>query len=389
MPKSSTSERSTSTPTILFAGGGTGGHIFPSLAIVERLQEKNTNAHYHFLISDRPLDTAILTKHNLAHTALPACPMPTQIPWGVISLPKFANRWLRSIAVSKKIIENTNATALVAMGGYISAPALVAARKTRVTNILINLDATPGRANQLMARRATQVFSTSEKIAGQPIGLPLRRSAIGPQNPFKARQSIKLNPNRNTLLVIGGSQGAQSINHMMIQLVAIPQVQTALKNWQVLHLTGHQAINNSDATSLQNAYKNAQLPATVVPFCDQIGLAWASATIALSRAGAGSVAEAWANATPTIFLPYPHHKDLHQKQNAQQLVRLGGASMIDDLINPLTNARQIAKSLIPLINNAQRRNHMIHVMQQHPPNDGAHTVARWLAQQITSHNHTP
>ena len=235
-----------------------------------------------------------------------------------------------------------------------------------------------------MAKRAMQVFSTCDDFPGQRIGLPLRRSAVGPADHARARQSLGLDPNREMLLVTGGSQGAQSINRLMVQLVDKPRVQAAMKNWQVLHLAGDRAVKDGDEAALRAAYSRSGVPATIQAFCDQMGSAWSAATVAISRAGAGSVAEAWANATPTIFLPYPYHKDQHQKLNAQELVNLNGAMLFDDRVEPAANVQQIEEPLIGLMADFSRRQDMIRVMQDHRAGDGADAIADWLTGRLSS-----
>lgn len=368
-------------PTILFAGGGSGGHIYPGVAIAERLAELGTGSTHHFLISARPLDTEILDKHSLPYTALPVGPLPRGAS-ALTKLPRFMRGWFQSVRQVRRLIEQTHVTAIVAMGGFVSGPAVVAGCKAAVPVALVNLDDPPGKANRWMAKRASRVFTVTEGLDGQPIGLPLRRSALGPADKTAARAQLGLDSDRPTLFITGGSQGAGSINQMMAEWLTMPQARQTLTRWQVLHLTGH-----GDSESLSRAYAQANVPAKVIPFCDQMGLAWSAATVAISRAGAGSVAEAWANATPTIFLPYPHHKDQHQAHNAQQLVGIEAALLCRDLVEPTANARQLSPLLLTLMNNAGRLQQMTQAMRTHRPRDGAQTIASWLIQLQTGSEH--
>jgi len=362
--------------TILFAGGGSGGHIYPGLAIVERLVELGASSTYHFLVSPRPLDAQILDKHNMPYTALPVGPLPRGASaW--VKLPGLMRSWFQSVKQVRRLMDQTNVAAIVATGGFVSGPAVVAGRNAGVPVALVNLDDPPGKANRWMAKRASQVFTVTDGLDGQRIGLPLRRSALGPADQAAARAQLGLDRDCPTLFVTGGSQGAGSINQMMAELLAMPQARQTLTRWQVLHLTGHR-----DSESLSRAYAQAEVPAKVIPFCDQMGLAWSAATVAISRAGAGSVAEAWANATPTIFLPYPHHKDQHQTRNAQRLVEIEAALLCRDLAEPIANARRLAPLLLTLINDADCLEQMTQVMRTHPPRDGAQPIASWLIQFI-------
>jgi UDP-N-acetylglucosamine--N-acetylmuramyl-(pentapeptide) pyrophosphoryl-undecaprenol N-acetylglucosamine transferase len=111
-------------------------------------------------------------------------------------------------------------------------------------------------------------------------------------------------------------------------------------------------------------------------------LAWAAADLAVTRCGAGTVAEAWANAVPGVMLPYPFHKDQHQKHNAAPLVDLGGAVVLDDRIDPAANAASLTHTLGPLLHDASQRRAMRQALRDHPPPDGAARLADWVRQQI-------
>jgi len=363
--------------TILFAGGGTGGHLFPSLAIVERLREQNIPCVSHFLISTRTLDQQILERLDETYTALPVRPMPV-CAQDIMAIPRFVCAWFASVGEVRRLINQKNVTAVVAMGGYVSAPAIKAAYQVGKPVALVNLDSPAGRANRWMARWASDVFSVGQGLSGsREIGFPLRRSAVGIGKTSEACCTLGLDPKRSTLLVAGGSQGAQSINQMMVQLVDSPAVLETLASWQVLHLTGQHPVE-----PIRDAYARNNIHAKVEPFCDQMGLAWQAADLAISRAGAGSVAEAWANATPVLFLPYPHHKDNHQSHNARRLEKIGGAKAYQDLIDPKVNATHLSDPLMTLMKDQGQREGMKMAMQAQKPEDGAVTVAAWIAKKI-------
>jgi UDP-N-acetylglucosamine--N-acetylmuramyl-(pentapeptide) pyrophosphoryl-undecaprenol N-acetylglucosamine transferase len=181
-----------------------------------------------------------------------------------------------------------------------------------------------------------------------------------------------------------------------MELVRREDFRAALGGWQVFHLSG-----DKDVAELTRDYAAAKVPARVLPFCDAMGLAWGSATLAISRAGAGSVGEAWANAVPTLFFPYPYHRDQHQKLNALPLTHSGagagaenvqspesrvqsrganpGAVLLEDLIDPAANAAQTGPVLMDLIADAGKRQKMAAQLRATRPADGASAVADWLA----------
>ena len=368
----------TTPPTILFAGGGTGGHIAPAIAIVERLEQLNCPCRAHFVVSTRPVDGQILAKRGLAYTALPIAPLPLARPW---TWPGFAAAWLRSVSVCRGLLRRLNVAAVVATGGFVAPPVVWAAGRANVPVALISLDAVPGKANRYLAARATVLF-TVYPDTGWPgatqIGLPLPRAAIGPDDPAGAREQMGLDPQRHTLLITGGSQGAETVNRALIALVGLTPIRKALTGWQVLHLAGPAAADQPVLAELRSAYQQASIPARVETFCNAMGLAWSGASLAVARAGAGTVAEAWANATPTIFLPYPYHRDQHQRRNAEPLVHAGAAVLCRDLIDPDANARQLGGPLSTLLGNSSQRQHMAQRLRETRPDNGAATVARWL-----------
>jgi len=396
MQTNSSTDAGKSRGTVLFAGGGTGGHIFPSVAIDERLREAGAPFQTHFLISTRPLDAEIIQKHGAEGTACAVMPLSTR-PW---KWPGFLGAWFKAVRQVRQLMSRRQVRAVVAMGGFVCGPAVAAARRAGIPVALVNLDAVPGIANRHLARKATTVFSVyeSELLPGaRPIGLPLRRSAVGarlngsPQSFEKhaARQSLGLHPDRQTLLVVGGSQGAQSINQALARWFGRQRHRRAMGRWQVLHICGKQ--NRDQVTK---AYESAGVKVAdnggppnggavkVLGFCDSMGAAWTAADVAISRSGAGSVAEAWANRTPTIFLPYPFHRDDHQRLNAEPLVDAGGALLIKDQIDPKVNARKLSRPLLTLAADVARRREMIQTMQANEPADGAAAVARWVITQM-------
>ncbi len=361
--------------TILFAGGGSGGHIFPGVAIAERLERLSPAISKHFLISQRPIDARLLEQEGLTFTALPVQPL-SRHPW---QWPPFLAAWSISVARVKQLLRQRRVRAVVTTGGFVSGPAVVAAHRQGVPVVLVNLDAVPGKANRFSVRRATKLFSVYDGLPGaQCVGMPLRRSALALANPQQARQALGLSPDRPTLLITGGSQGAQSINRTMEHLIRREEVRRVLIDWQVFHLAG----TTEQCSRLISAYRTAGIPGRVEAFWNRMGDAWGAATVAISRAGAGGVAEAWANATPTIFLPYPHHRDQHQRHNAEELANLGGALICDDPDDPAAGADRLAGPLTELLQNAANRADMVQVMRAHQRPDGALVIAQWLVEQV-------
>lgn len=326
---------------LVFAGGGTGGHLFPSLAVVEQLalRRGEPTPPVHFICSDRPIDRRVLDKAGVAYTPLSI----GGVPASLARKAAYPFRFLAATGRSRRTLEAVDAAVVVAMGGFISAPVGRAARKLGLPVIRVNLDAVAGKANRWLVGARDRLFSVYDQpgLAGQfeTIGYPLRRCVIGRSDPAEARAALGLKPEPATLLITGASQGARTINQAAEALAR----RGALRPWQVLHLAGE-----GNVESIQRAYREAGVNGKVLAFLEEMHLAWSAADLAISRAGAGSVAEVRANAVPTLFMPYPYHADEHQRQNASPLEKAGAAVIIDDHVDPQLNADQLEQALAAL-----------------------------------------
>lgn len=369
-----------SRPVVLLGGGGTGGHIFPNLAVVERLRERGLEFQPHLIVSRRAVDRRIAETAGLGYTAIDALPLRgNPLTW-----PGFLWRWGASVRAVKRLARERDAAAALVTGGFVSGPVVRACARAGVPCAVVSLDVVPGRANRFMARRADRVFAVREHPdwpTATRIGMPLRRSAIGGGDAIAARLELGLIPDRRTLLVFGGSQGAQTIDRMMIELAGRSgsSLVGALRDrGQVYHVAGGEMCG-----AVESAYRSAGVPARVVTFCDRMGSAWSAATMAVARAGAGSVSEAWAGAVPCVFLPYPFHKDQHQRLNAQPLVDLGGAAMVNDQIDAVRNADGVGPEIERVMFDDAAREAMASRLRQNPPGDGAAVIAEWLAERLS------
>jgi UDP-N-acetylglucosamine--N-acetylmuramyl-(pentapeptide) pyrophosphoryl-undecaprenol N-acetylglucosamine transferase len=370
--------RVSSRPTVVFAGGGTGGHIYPNVAIAQRLTE-TAETHgeapvAHFLVSNRPGDAATMDKLGVPWRPSGVRPLPAmRKPWQAIG---FYVAWRRAIAEATAWFREIQPVAIVATGGFVSGPALVAAQALGIERAMVNLDAIPGKANVHLQRRCTKVFSayaTSVLGGAEVVGFPLRRVSLGDGDKGEARRRLGLDPDKPVLFVTGATHGAESIIRAMMAITGVPARVAALASWQIFHQCG-----GYDAAALQGHYDRAGVTAKVVAYCDRMGDAWHAADLAISRAGAGSVAEAWANATPTIFLPNPYHADGHQRANAAPLVATDGALVLDDLIEPERNVAPLGDAIASLVRDDARRARMNQRLVATRPPDGASAVATWI-----------
>lgn len=399
-------------PAVLFAGGGTGGHLFPGLAIAEAYLEacrswggfgeagEGSTPRMLFLCSNRAIDARILSAARLGRAgsggAEPVVYQATRAAPFVVrprGLVRFFGGWGPTVRQGREAIrslrhdaggngkergrDESGGVRVVALGGFVAAPLVQAARVERVPITMLNLDAVPGLANRWIAKRATEIFTSAEvedPIARSWVVIPpiVRREAMAPARDDamqECRVALGLHPEMRTLVVTGASQGARSINRLMEAFVR--DRAAALAGWQVFHQTGKDEVEGTRAM-----YERAGIPARVESFIEAMGLVWGAADLAISRAGAGSVGEVWANRVPTLFMPYPYHKDQHQRINAKPLERCGGAEVVDDLIEPGPNMGRAGARLEALLGGEGARARMRAALEGLGPADGAARVAK-------------
>jgi len=356
--------------SIVLAGGGTGGHISPGIAIAEEIADLAPAIGTVFACSTRAVDARMLE-----HVGADFVPIAAEgLSLKPARLYRFARAFLAGRAQSRELLAERGARAIVALGGYVTAPVASAARAMKVPILLVNLDATPGKANRVVARGAARILTalptpTMPNFAERVVGMPIRRAAIGTGGAGDARVRLGVEAGFKTLLVTGASQGATSLNDLMALLVR--EQRPAFSGWQVLHLVG-----NADRAPVEAAYRAAGVRASVVPFIHEMGLGWRAADLALSRAGANSVAEAIHNAVPTVFAPYPYHADLHQRWNAEPYAKEGVAILADDLIDAQRNRATLGAALVALMTDDGRREAMRAALDARPHEHAAREIAR-------------
>jgi UDP-N-acetylglucosamine--N-acetylmuramyl-(pentapeptide) pyrophosphoryl-undecaprenol N-acetylglucosamine transferase len=314
---------------ILIAGGGTAGHVFPSLAVAERLA--GGGARVEFVGSGDGQEAALIPAAGYPFHPIRAIPFRRELSIRSALAPAVA---LRSAVACRPFVRD--AGVVLGMGGFASIPAVAAARTTRVPVVLHEQNAVPGLANRLLARIATAIGITFEdsrtRLPGHPrievTGLPARREILGIQArrdelAEEARRVLGLEPDRTTILVMGGSQGALQVDRAVAG--AIPLLADR-RDLQLLVLTGpaHEAIVVGPAT------QEMGLVVRTIPFLERMDLALALADLAVSRAGANTVNELALSGVPSILVPYPHATDAHQEANARELQRIGAAEVLTD-----------------------------------------------------------
>jgi len=307
-------------PFVAIACGGTGGHLFPGLAVAEQLQKRGCAVA--LLISPKEVDReAVKSARGMEVFTLPAVGLQNRNYFS------FARSFLKSFIAARRVFRQRRPAAVLAMGGFTSAPPVFAAKSLGAKTFLHESNTIPGRANRYLARFVDEAFIGFPEAAGlrarkiTRTGTPVRPQ-FQPANPASCRAAFGLDADRLTVLVMGGSQGAGGINEMVLS--ALPALGDRAAAWQWLHLAGPK-----DAAKVEQAYAARGCKAVVKPFLAEMELALGAATVAVSRAGASSLAEIAAVRLPSLLVPFPAAADNHQFFNAQAFETTGAARLLE------------------------------------------------------------
>jgi UDP-N-acetylglucosamine--N-acetylmuramyl-(pentapeptide) pyrophosphoryl-undecaprenol N-acetylglucosamine transferase len=312
---------------IIFAGGGTGGHIYPAIAVAEKILQIETDVKILFYCSRRSIDSQILSKAGLDYKPLPAVGLKLSIN-GIID---FYSGFRQSERIVKEDLHGLVDTVIVGVGGFVSAPVCRAGYKLKIPVFTINTDTIPGKANKYTAKFADKIFVQFEESRRyfkqadkvEVTGCPVRRSFENPR-PDEVRRRFGLDEKKKTLLITGASSGAVSINRTVCSLLG--KLEKYADKWQIVHLTGKNNYNE-----VKSKYKDIKIKHCLLDYYAEMADLLSVADLVIGRSGAVSVAEFAISGTPSICMPYPHHKDLHQYRNAGKLVEVGSAVIVDDL----------------------------------------------------------
>lgn len=297
---------------LLLAGGGTGGHLFPAVALAQKLLASEADAQVLFVGTRRGIEARILPELGLPLETVTIRGLVGQGLWGKIRL--LPQLWT-SIRQAARILDRFKPDVVLGVGGYASGPALLAARLKGIPYIIHEQNAWPGLTNRLLARWADRVclsFSEADRAfnRGRTIltGNPLR-SGMEDCPPLPTEDP--------TLLVFGGSRGARAINQAVVG--ALPLLTELRGRLKILHQTGA-----ADLLEVQEGYRQAGWEnAEVVPFINDMAAAYARAHLVICRAGATTLAELTVCGRPAILIPYPYAAADHQTANAHMLSSKG------------------------------------------------------------------
>ncbi|WP_243060275.1 undecaprenyldiphospho-muramoylpentapeptide beta-N-acetylglucosaminyltransferase [Nocardioides sp. SR21] len=304
---------------VLLAGGGTAGHTSPLLATADALRRIRPDVEITCLGTPRGLENKVVPEAGYPLELIPPVPLPRKPNADFFKVPA---RLRAAVKETRAVLDRVRPDVVVGYGGYVSMPLYLAVRKGQVPLVIHEQNAVPGLANKAGARFAQRVavsFPDTPLTNAEYVGLPIRPMISGLDRAAlraEARAFFGLDPDRQTLLVTGGSQGARRLN----QAVSGAAAQLAAAGVQVLHAQGKHGGAEPAAT---------EVPYVVVEYIDRMDLAFAAADLVLCRSGANSVTEAAAVGLPAVFVPLPIGNG-EQVLNAKPVVEAGGALVVDD-----------------------------------------------------------
>ncbi|MDS1269398.1 undecaprenyldiphospho-muramoylpentapeptide beta-N-acetylglucosaminyltransferase [Lipingzhangella sp. LS1_29] len=328
---------------VVLAGGGTAGHIEPALALADALLRVDPDTQITCLGTERGLETRLVPMRGYKLAEIPAVPLPRKPTPRLLLVP---GKLAGAISSAASVLDEAQADVLVGFGGYVATPGYLAARWRGVPIVVHEANPLPGLANRLGSRLTEHVFTGhphADLRDGRFLGIPLRREistldrlAEGD----RARAHFGLRPELPTLLIFGGSQGAQSLNE-----AAFAAADAFHRSGvQVLHVVGQRNADEPEDRTRDG------IPYVVVPYVDRMELAYAAADFALCRSGAMTCAELSAVGLPAAFVPLPHGNG-EQRRNAEPIVDAGGGLLVDDSD---LDARWIEQTLLPILTDTER-----------------------------------
>lgn len=329
---------------LLICVGGTGGHIYPAQAFVEQFLAKHPNCKILFVGSGLSTNR-YFDRNRFAYYEVKSGTVSLRKPLRTfLSIGKIILGFLQSC----RLIQKYQPDLVVGFGSYHGFPPLLAAKVFRLPVILHEANSIPGRVIRLLSPyvkvTGTHFPDANKRIMGKSllVKMPLRKGyQLGNVTRNNASDYFHLNPSITTLLVFGGSQGASTINRLIVE--AFEKVKHSVASFQIIHLTGD--IHLSDIIRAQ--YEKMGIRAHVSHFESRMDLAWAASDLAITRAGASSIAEQMEFEVPGILIPYPHAMDNHQEYNADFLVKRVGAAL--KLNENQLNADNLSKAIYALL----------------------------------------
>lgn len=333
-------------PRVIIAGGGTGGHVFPGLALADALRQLAPGCGLLFVGSVGGLEQRVVPAAGYRIELLRSAKLRGMGPAGrIVAVASLLPATARAAVLVRRFAPSV----VVGVGGYASAPVVLAAVALGVPVVLLEQNAVPGTVTRGLARLAKMVITSFGEAARYlPRGRVLQLGNPVRPEVLRELEAAGVREGGPRLLVLGGSQGARAVNRLVT--AAAPALVREVPALQICHQTGP-----ADRDWVEGAYREAGVAAEVVAFIDSMGPALVGASLVVGRSGATTLAELCAAGVPAVLIPYPHAADDHQARNAEELVAAGGAVM---LRQGALDSDELARVLAGLLGDRERLERM-------------------------------
>lgn len=338
---------------LVVAGGGTGGHLFPGIAVAEEFLARDKKNEALFVGTERGIEARILPRLGFRLAIISATGIRGKSGFSQI---KGLAMLLYGYAQARQILKEFRPDRVLGVGGYASGPVVLAAGGMRIRRFIHEQNAIPGFTNKFLARFAEQVFVSLEEseqffprektlLTGNPIRKEILAAIMEGGNPLALSPLSQRGAGEDfRLLVFGGSAGAHSINKALI--AALPFLSRYRDRLVITHQTGE-----NDLAEVREGYEREGFRALAITFIDNMAAAYRVADLIVCRAGATTVAEVTASGKPCIFIPYPYAVDDHQRCNAEALLKKGAGFM---LLDRELSGEILARMILDLIDNPEK-----------------------------------
>jgi UDP-N-acetylglucosamine--N-acetylmuramyl-(pentapeptide) pyrophosphoryl-undecaprenol N-acetylglucosamine transferase len=307
---------------VILAGGKTGGHIFPAVAMAEEFKRRYPESKVIFVGTKDGLESRIVPKHGFKLIFICARGLKRKASLRNLMLPCYV---LKSLYQSLRILNQERPDLVVGTGGYVSFPMVLSARLRNIPTLIQEQNSYPGVSTRLLAFLVDRVclsylssmeyFLIKRKLT--VVGNPVRAEIVS-ANRYEASRKFNLDPSKKTIFIFGGSQGAHAINQVVLE-----SLDFLSENWQLLWQTGE-----SDFVFVSEKAKGKKIKCEILPFIEDMRSAYAASDLVISRAGALTLAEICACGKPSLLIPYPFATADHQRYNAEALQKEGAAEII-------------------------------------------------------------
>ncbi len=354
---------------IVISGGGTGGHIFPALAIANEIKKRNPNAEILFVGAEGKMEMEKVPAAGYKIVGLPIVGLQRKLTLKNLALPF---KLLKSLSLAKRILKDFKPEVVIGVGGYASGPTLKMAQRLGIPTLIQEQNSYPGKTNRLLSKKVKAVCTAYEglesvfppatiRLTGNPVREELNRTSVVKEEAFK--EFPELDPAKRTILVMGGSLGARTLNEGVLH--GLNELEEG--NVQVLWQCGKYYFE----AMKQELESRKKAPVYLTDFIARMDAAYGLADVIVSRAGALSISELCIVGKPTILVPSPNVSEDHQTKNAMALVKNQAAILIKDDVAK----EQLISEAIKVLNDADKMNELrVAIKRMAKPNATADIV---------------